>query len=138
MCVSQLVKNPPAMQETLLSFLGREDLLEKGEGIGYLLQYSWASLVAWMVKKICLQCRKLGLILVTWRIPWTEEAGGLQSMGSQRAGHDRTTNTSTFFHIYTHTHTHIYVFHILSHYGLSQDIDDSFLCSAVGSCCLHH
>ena len=50
MCVSQLIKNPPAMQETLLSFLGREDLLEKGEGIGYLLQYSWASLVAWLVK----------------------------------------------------------------------------------------
>ena len=52
MCVSQLVKNPPAMQETLLPFLSREDPLEKGEGIGYLLQYSWASLVAWMVKNL--------------------------------------------------------------------------------------
>ena len=50
MCVSQLVKNPPAMQETLLPFLSREDPLEKGEGIGYLLQYSWASLVALVVK----------------------------------------------------------------------------------------
>ena len=27
------------------------------------------------------------------RIPWTEEPGGLQSMGSQRAGHDKATNT---------------------------------------------
>ena len=28
-----------------------------------------------------------------WRIPWTEEPGGLQSMGSKRVGHDFTTNT---------------------------------------------
>ena len=32
-----------------------------------------------------------------WRIPWTEEPDGLQSMGSQRAGHDWVTNTFTFF-----------------------------------------
>ena len=31
-----------------------------------------------------------------WRIPWTEEPGGLQSMGSQRVGHNRGTNTFTF------------------------------------------
>ena len=31
--------------------------------------------------------------LLAWRIPWTEEPGGLQSMGSQRAGHDWVTNT---------------------------------------------
>ena len=46
--ISQLVKNPPAMQETLVRFLGRED--SPGEGIGYPLQYSWASLVAQLVK----------------------------------------------------------------------------------------
>ena len=55
-------------------------------------------------KKICLQCRRsrfdpwVGKILekrmathcsiLAWRIPWTEELGRLQSMGSQRAGHD--------------------------------------------------
>ena len=44
--VTQLVKNLPAMQETPVQFLGREDPLEKG----YLLQYSWASLVAQLVK----------------------------------------------------------------------------------------
>ena len=38
--VTQLLKNPSAMQETLDQFLGWEDLLEK-EGIGYPLQYSW-------------------------------------------------------------------------------------------------
>ena len=42
-----LVKNPPAMQETPFRFLGRENLLEKGD---YPLEYSWASLVAQLVK----------------------------------------------------------------------------------------
>ena len=32
----------------------------------------------------------------SWRIPWTEELGGLQSMGSQKVRHDRMTNTFTF------------------------------------------
>jgi len=31
---------------------------------------------------------------LAWRIPWTEEPGGLQSMGSQRVGHDRATSLS--------------------------------------------
>ena len=43
-----LPKNPPAMQETPVRFLGQED--SPGEGIGYPFQYSWASLVAQMVK----------------------------------------------------------------------------------------
>ena len=46
--VAQLVKNLPAMQETLVQFLGWEDPLEKGKG--YPLHYSWASLVAQLVK----------------------------------------------------------------------------------------
>ena len=33
--------------------------------------------------------------ILGWRIPWTEESGGLQSMGSQRIGHDQVTNTFT-------------------------------------------
>ena len=48
--VAQLVKNPPALQETLVQFLGWED--SPGEGIGYPLQYSWASLVAQRVKNL--------------------------------------------------------------------------------------
>ena len=43
--IAHLVKNPPAMQETLL---GRS----AGEGIGYPLQYSWASLVAQLLKNL--------------------------------------------------------------------------------------
>ena len=46
--MAQLVKNPPAMQETPVRFLGWED--PAGEAIGYPLQYSWASLVALLVK----------------------------------------------------------------------------------------
>ena len=34
--------------------------------------------------------------ILTWKIPWTEEPGGLQTMGSQRVGHNLVTNTFTF------------------------------------------
>ena len=57
-----VVKNPPAMQETQVQSLGREDPLEEGMA-------THSSILA-------------------WRIPWTEESGGLQSIGSQRVGHD--------------------------------------------------
>ena len=56
------VKNLPAMQNTQVRSLGQEDLLEEG-----------------MATHSC---------IVAWRIPWTEEPGGLQSMGSQRVGHN--------------------------------------------------
>ena len=61
--VAQMVKNLPAVQEIQVQSLSREDLLEKGMAIH-------SSILA-------------------WRIPWTEEkAAGLQSVGSQRVGHD--------------------------------------------------
>ena len=67
-----------------------------------------ASLVA--QQRICLPCRRPGLdpwvgkmrlengiathfSTLAWRIPWAEEPGGLQSIGWQRVGHDRATNT---------------------------------------------
>ena len=91
------------MQETLVRFLGWEDLLElgrsPGEGIGYPLQYSWASLVAQLVKNLPAMWEtwvcSLGWEdplekgkathsgILAWRIPWT-----IQSMGPQTAGHD--------------------------------------------------
>ena len=82
-----------------------------GEGIGYPLHYSWASLVAQMVKnppamqETCV--RSLGWgdpwrrawqptpIVLPGESPWTKEPGGLQSMVSQRIGHDWTTKNST-------------------------------------------
>ena len=60
--VAQTVKNPPAMWETRVRSLGWEDTLEKGMA-------TQSSILA-------------------WKIPWTEEPRGLQSMGSQRVGHD--------------------------------------------------
>ena len=65
--VAHTVKNPPAMQETQVQSLGREDPLEKGIA-------THSSIPA-------------------WSIPWAEEPGGLQSMGSWRVGHNWTTNT---------------------------------------------
>ena len=66
-----LIKNLPAMQETRVWF--PEVPLEKGMAIH-------SSILA-------------------WRIPWTEKPGGLQSVGSQRVGHDWATNTHA--HIYS-------------------------------------
>ena len=60
--VAQMVKNLPATQETWVSSLGREDPLEDNMA-------THSSILA-------------------WRTPWTEEAGGLQSMGSQRVRRD--------------------------------------------------
>ena len=60
--MAQRLKCLPAMQETRDRSLGREDPLEKEMA-------THSSILA-------------------WRIPWTEEPGGLQSTGLQRVGHD--------------------------------------------------
>ena len=60
--VAQMVKHLPAMRETLVQPLGWEDPLEKEMA-------THSSTLA-------------------WEIPWMEEPGRLQSMGSQRVGHD--------------------------------------------------
>ena len=57
--VAHTIKNPPAMQETWVRYLGREDPLEKEMA-------THSSILA-------------------WRIPWTEEPGGLKSMGLQKS-----------------------------------------------------
>ena len=60
--LARTVKNRHTMQESQVQYLGWEDPLEKGMATD-------SSILA-------------------WRIPWTEETGRLQSMGSQRVGHD--------------------------------------------------
>ena len=60
--VAQMVKCLPAMRETWVRFLGQGDPLEKAKA-------THPSTLA-------------------WKIPWIEEPGRLQSMGSQRVGHD--------------------------------------------------
>ena len=75
-----------------------------GEGIGYPLQYSWASLMAQLVKNLPAMWKtwvqslgredplERGMAthssILAWKIPWTEDPGGLQSMGLQRVGHN--------------------------------------------------
>ena len=66
--VAQMVKNPPAMQETRVCSLGWKDPLEKRE---------W----------------KPTPVFLPGEFPWTEEPGRLQSKGSQRVRHDGVTNT---------------------------------------------
>ena len=68
------VKNPPAMQETWVQSLGQEDPLEE-ENCNP-LQYSWEKAMAPHSST------------VAWKIPWTEEPGELQSMGSLIVVHD--------------------------------------------------
>ena len=74
-----------------------------GEGIYYPLQYSWASLVGQTVKNLpAMQetwIRSLGSkgmathsSILAWRIPWKEEPSWLQSLRSQRVGHDWATS----------------------------------------------
>ena len=60
--MAQLVKNPPAMQETWVQSLGWEDPLEKG-----MATHS---------------------SILVWRIPWTEEPDRLESTGLKRVRHD--------------------------------------------------
>ena len=60
--VAQMVKHLPAMQETWVQCLGPEDPLEKEMTTHF--------------------------SILAWRIPWTEEPGGLQSTGLQTAGHN--------------------------------------------------
>ena len=81
--VALVVKNPTVIHETWVRSLGGEDPLEKE-------MVTHSSILA-------------------WRIPWTEEPGGLQSIGSQRVGHDW---------VHTHTHTHIRhnLFYVNFHY----------------------
>ena len=59
--VAQKVKTLPAIQETWFQSLGKKDPLEKG---------------------VVMHSR-----ILAWRIPWTEEPGGLQSIRSHRIGH---------------------------------------------------
>ena len=60
--MAQTVKNPPALQETQIKSLGQKDPLEKGMATHF--------------------------SILAWRILWTEEPGGLQTIRLQRVGHN--------------------------------------------------
>ena len=87
--LAQRVKRLPTMRETQVQSLGQEDPLEKD-----MATHSTT---------------------LAWKIPWTEEPGGLQSMGSQRVRHDWVTSfhftsmagkEDNWVCVCTHTHTH--------------------------------
>ena len=114
--VAQTVKGLPTMWETRVQSLGGKDLLKKGMAAHSSILASpsshpekgsrkyWASLVAQRLKRLPVtqetRVQSLGgkdplekgmathSSTLAWRIPWTEEPGGLQSMGSQRVRHD--------------------------------------------------
>ena len=66
-----VVRNPPAMQEMRIQSLGQEDPLEKEMATHF--------------------------SILAWEIPWTEEPGGIQSMESQRVGHDLATKQQSSY-----------------------------------------
>ena len=74
--MAQVVENPPAMWEAWVQSLGWEDPLEEEMAPNP--------------------------VYLPGESPWTGEPGRLQSMGSQRVGHDRATKT----HLFTHHHHH--------------------------------
>ena len=53
--------------------------------------------------------------ILAWRIPWTEEPGGLLSMGSHRVRHDWSDLATAAVYTHTHTHTHTHTRILLSH-----------------------
>ena len=72
--MTQIVKNLPAKQETRVRSLGRGDPLGKGMA-------THSSILA-------------------WRVSWTEDLRGLQSLGSQRVGHNRVSSTMFIYGLY--------------------------------------
>ena len=69
--IGSVVRNPPAMQEMRIQSLGQEDPLEKEMATHF--------------------------SILAWEIPWTEEPGGIQSMESQRVGHDLATKQQSSY-----------------------------------------
>ena len=114
-----MIINLPAMQETQVQFLSREDLLEKGmathssilawriPGTRSLAGNSpwsckeldvteWPTLFTFMVILSFLAGNGTHSSSLAWKISWTEEPGGLQSMGLLRVGYDWVTSLSLF------------------------------------------
>ena len=109
-------------------------LIEVVNAVGLWRHILWASKVAqsW---RIHLPSRRCGFdplekemvthcSILAWKIPWTEEPGRLQSMGSQRAGQDLTTKQQQDTHYrhmntHTHTHTHTHSFSLYINRGIN-------------------
>ena len=96
-----VVKNPSAKQETRVQSLGWEDSLEKERATHSSILFTIFLIFIYFLSEGYLLYRFCSLsnlnmnqsyyilhIILAWRIPWPKEPGRLQSMGSQRVGHD--------------------------------------------------
>ena len=81
--MAQTVKNLPTMQETWVRSLGWEDPLE--------------------------ECVATHSSILAWRVPWTEESGGLQSTESQRVGRDWRDVAHTYIYYCSHMYVDVKV-----------------------------
>ena len=112
-----MVNNLPATQKNWIPSLGCEDTLEKGmEPTLVDLPGEFRIPAGSCGKESACNTGDPGSIpwsgrspgegngnpTLSWEIPWTEEAGGLQSMGSQRVGHDSAIHTQTYTHPFLH------------------------------------
>ena len=110
---TQTVKNLPAMQKTQLRSLGQEDPLEKG---------------------MATHSR-----ILTWRIPWTEEPGGLQSMGLQTVRHDWAINVHTRGKREVQNRSYPHAFEATWPWSTSWSQTSCLQnCETINSCCLSH
>ena len=109
---AQLVKNLPAIQETQVQSVGQKDPLEKG-----MATHS---------------------SILTWKIPWTEEPGGLPSIGSHRVRQDWATNTLTFSSAVVTTHVWLTELLICGSYSLRNWIFSEFYLILINSNLCRH
>ena len=117
--MAQMVKNLPAVQETLGQFLDWEDPLKKE-----MATHS---------------------TILAWRIPWTEVPGRLESVGLQRARHDWVTNSCTFLQahfalpgrtfLHSGTHIHLHCHPLTSPWSLDTAADGQVLCATCAPTC---
>ena len=91
-----MVKNLPEIWETWVWSLGQKDPLKKGMAGGAVVERTCLPVQETQELWVLSWARKIPLekematysSILAWRIPWREEPGGLQSVGSQRVGHD--------------------------------------------------
>ena len=113
--MAQIIKNLPAVQETWVQSLGREDLLKKEIA-------THSSILA-------------------WEMLWTEEPGGLQCTEWQRVGHDGAANAHTLVSVLPNTSTRIFFFSLIIVFAaaaakllqLCPTLSDPMDCSPPGS-----
>ena len=84
------IPTKPSDNENRKSIISPENVMLRGKLSRNKIEY----FLQWFLKTVLEKGMAIHSNTLAWRIPWTEEPGGLQSMGSQRVGHDWATNTT--------------------------------------------